>query len=310
MSELSDQAAKAIFDALVPGTAFDWASLPDESRDEYRRAASAAAGVSGDERQPDAMVTVGKFADRIDGIAGNASLCDSAEALEEITTGLLALAEELRRAAVPSVARAPEPCATCGGHKMVPVGVSRDFDSGMLEAEDEVPCPDCGARVSTPEDERAVGAEDEAVWATVLVDRESLEPREAGAAELELLDEMGIDVKRCWIRPGPTLPRAQEGVGRASTGTEDALRKALRPFEGCWSWGVDVHLADVGALENAARAALAAARPVEDEECGKLFPYGSGTLACQLPAGHAGIHQAGAPGTCEPVTGTEEEPDA
>jgi hypothetical protein len=43
-------------------------------------------------------------------------------------------------------------------------------------------------------------------WATVLVDSESLEPREAADAELELLDEAGFHVERMWIRPGLTSP--------------------------------------------------------------------------------------------------------
>jgi hypothetical protein len=39
-------------------------------------------------------------------------------------------------------------------------------------------------------------------WATVLVDSESLEPREATDAELVELDEAGFHVERMWIRPG------------------------------------------------------------------------------------------------------------
>lgn len=31
------------------------------------------------------------------------------------------------------------------------------------------------------------------------------------------------------------------------------LAKALRPFEGCWSWGIDVRMEHILALESAAR---------------------------------------------------------
>jgi hypothetical protein len=38
----------------------------------------------------------------------------------------------------------------------------------------------------------------------------------------------------------------------------EALRGALRPFDGCWSWGPDVEFDEVLALEAAARSALTA----------------------------------------------------
>lgn len=37
-------------------------------------------------------------------------------------------------------------CETCGGSGTVDIGVNEDFDTGMLEANDEVPCPDCGEK--------------------------------------------------------------------------------------------------------------------------------------------------------------------
>ena len=43
----------------------------------------------------------------------------------------------------------------------------------------------------------------DAVWATVLIDPETHEPREATPGELEELADMGIAVDRCWIAPGP-----------------------------------------------------------------------------------------------------------
>ncbi|HEY4452348.1 MAG TPA: hypothetical protein VGN13_12235 [Solirubrobacteraceae bacterium] len=44
-----------------------------------------------------------------------------------------------------------------------------------------------------------------------------------------------------------------------------ALRTALYPFDGCWSWGVDVQGGDVGRLEKAARCALAKLEAAERE---------------------------------------------
>lgn len=53
-----------------------------------------------------------------------------------------------------------------------------------------------GARVS-------VGDEDgDSHWATVVINPDSFEPREASPVELELLSEVGVDVDRMWIQPG------------------------------------------------------------------------------------------------------------
>jgi hypothetical protein len=43
----------------------------------------------------------------------------------------------------------------------------------------------------------------DARWATVLIDPETHEPREATQGELEEIAELGIAVERCWIAPGP-----------------------------------------------------------------------------------------------------------
>jgi hypothetical protein len=59
-----------------------------------------------------------------------------------------------------------------------------------------------------------LSGESDARWATVHVDRESLEPVELAERDLELLDEMGFTVKRCWIEPGIALGGLAEDAGQ------------------------------------------------------------------------------------------------
>ena len=70
-----------------------------------------------------------------------------------------------------------------------------------------------GLTSTVEEEQRAIAAlrqfaylldrQEAACWATVLVDRETMCPKEASAGELEELSDLGIAVDRCWITPGP-----------------------------------------------------------------------------------------------------------
>jgi hypothetical protein len=54
---------------------------------------------------------------------------------------------------------------------------------------------------------------DDARWATVLIDPETHEPREATQGELEEIADLGIAVERCWIAPGPLSDESERPNG-------------------------------------------------------------------------------------------------
>lgn len=65
------------------------------------------------------------------------------------------------------------------------------------------------------------------VWATVLIESESMEPREASRQEYELLSETGIAVERVLIQPaGSPVPSVDRDEGVRTIFDQEAARMA------------------------------------------------------------------------------------
>jgi hypothetical protein len=118
------------------------------------------------------------------------------------------------------------------------------------------PCADCGTDYAAVSGAWRV---DDAIWQAVV-----------GTDPTVVLCPSCF-IKRASLSTPEDSPREHRLEPR-----EETLRKALRPFDGCWSWG-DVRIDEVLALESAARAVLAnqdepeAARKAAYQAVGQRF---------------------------------------